>query len=145
MPVMRPSTLAAIALSTFSFAFLAPALRAEDGDKPKTEQHGGGGGGDKKEKPAGPKLFGIYAKMKTLSAEQRIKINEIHERALKAKREIEEKEKEEITALLTTENKTEIASIEEADKAKAKEREANRKKEGEAGGANAGGGDKKKE
>lgn len=91
---------------------------------------------DKEEKAKsvkGPRLFGYWAKMTTLSPETKIKIAEIHKKALDAKNEIEAREEAEILSLLNDEQKLELQKLKEEEAAarKAKKEPAG-KKDGES-------------
>src|SRR5262245_21877526 len=63
-------------------------------------------------KPAAPKLFAPYSKMKSLNDEQKSKIREIHRKVLAEIRDIEKKQGEEIAALLNDEQKKELSELE---------------------------------
>lgn len=114
----------AMALGLTSSIAVLPSF-AEDKpaeEKPAAEKK------DKKE-VKGPKLFGIWAKLTSLTAEQRIKIDEIHKAALAEKRKIEEKEEADISGVLTPEQKVELQGIKDAESAARKAKDAEKKKE----------------
>ena len=73
-------------------------------------------------RPAGPRLFGAYEKMPSLSPDQRDKIHEIHRKFLADQHELERKETDDISALLSDDQKKELQEIEEKTMATAKER-----------------------
>lgn len=58
-----------------------------------------------------PRLFGVWAKMGSLTPEQKQQIGAIHKQALADKKAIEEKEQADIMALLTPEQKAEVEKI----------------------------------
>jgi Spy/CpxP family protein refolding chaperone len=71
------------------------------------------------EKPKAVKVNSPWSKIKSLSDDQKQKIHEIHAKALADIKEIRTKETADITALLTDDQKTELAKI-QADSAKPK-------------------------
>ena len=92
-------------------AFLAPAY-AEDAPAEKSEPTA---------KPVkGPRLFGIWAKLPSLTAEQKIKIADIHKATVAEVKRLEAQEEADITALLTDEQKLEVQAIKEEAAAKRK-------------------------
>lgn len=109
-------------------AILAPATRvhAEDPATDKKEEKK-----DDKAKTAvkGPRMWGIWAKLTTLSPETKIKIKEIHDKALDEKKAIDNKEEADILALLSDEQKLELQKVKE-DEAAAKKAMADKKKDG---------------
>lgn len=91
-----------------------------------------------KKEVKGPKLWGQWAKLTSLTPEQRIKIDEIHKKMLAEQKKLAEQETADITALLTDEQKVELQAMKEADAAAKKAKDAERaaekaKKEAEAG------------
>lgn len=77
-----------------------------------------------KKEVKGPKLWGVWAKLASLTPEQKIKIKEIHEKALAEKRKIEEQEETDIMALLTDEQKLELQKNKEEEAAARKAKDA---------------------
>ena len=103
--------------------------RAEDApDAPKVEK---AEKAEKAEKPAAkpktPKLFGPWPKLATLTDEQKIKIDEIHKASLEEQKKIREKEEQDILAVLTPEQKAELAALAEKEKADRAAKEAEKK------------------
>ena len=108
--LIKPFALA-LALGTLSSTpFLAPAV-AEDA--PATQPA-------EKKQSKGPRVTGIWARLQSLTAEQKVKIAEIHKKSLADQRKIEAQEEADITALLTDEQKVELAAMKEEDAAKRK-------------------------
>lgn len=69
----------------------------------------------------GPRLTGIWAKMGSLTPEQKLQIGTLHKQALLDKKKIEDKEEADALALLTPEQKAEYDKLtEEATTAKKK-------------------------
>lgn len=117
----------ALALGLTSSVAVLPSF-AEDkpeGEKPAAEKK------DKKDakEVKGPKLFGYWGKLTTLTPEQKVKIDEIHKAALAEKRKIDDKEEADITAVLTAEQKVELQGLKDAEAAARKAKEADKKKE----------------
>jgi Spy/CpxP family protein refolding chaperone len=84
-------------------------------------------------KPAGPRLFGPYEKMSSLSSEQRDKIHEIHRKFLADQHDLEHKEMDDISALLNDDQKKELQEIQDKASADAKSR-STAKKDGSTSG-----------
>ena len=78
-------------------------------------------------KPAGARLFGPYEKMSSLSSEQRDKIHEIHRKFLADQHDLERKEMDDISALLSDDQKKELQEIQDKTSAAAKERSGAKK------------------
>ncbi len=90
-------------------------------------------GTNKESTPATPaasttKLVKPWGDLKTLSEEQRVKIEAIHKKALAEINTIEKKEKEDITALLTDANKSEIKDLADQKKKAAAGKKVDEKK-----------------
>jgi len=133
---VRIATASIVAALLLNAGFM-PAARAEESPKePATEakehKHD-----EKKEnkkddkKIAGPKMWGVWKKLASLTPEQKVKMADIHDQALAAKRKIDDQEELDLMAVLTDEQKVELQKIkEEADaKRKAKEGEKDKKKD----------------
>ena len=73
-------------------------------------------------KPArkGPRLVQPWSKMESLTDEQKVKIAEIHKKAVADKKQIEEREREDIMALLNDEQKSEVTAMMEKSTAERK-------------------------
>ena len=83
----------------------------------------------KEKKVAGPKMWGIWRKFTSLTPEQKVKMAEIHEKALAEKRKIEDQEEADLLAQLTDEQKVELQALKESDAAKKKAKDADKKKD----------------
>ena len=107
----------ALAASIFS-GFLGGSLIVRAGDAPTTEPS----------KHTGIRLEQPYSKISDLTDDEKAKIEEIHKKALAELKAIRDKEDEDIRAVLTDDQKTELDKIlaEKRDKAaeKAKEKKA---------------------
>lgn len=109
-------TLAAVAaLGIGASVFTAP-VRAEEEkpkeEKPKVEKP--------EKKPMGPRLTQPWSWLTSLTDEQKTKINEIHKKSVEEQAKLREKEEADITALLTDEQKKELAAKKEEEAAKKK-------------------------
>ena len=80
-------------------------------------------------KPKPVRLVKPWNQIGSLSEEQKTKIADIHAKKLAAVREVEKKERADIIALLTDEQKAEVKKVEDAEMAAAKERGAAQSKE----------------
>lgn len=89
-----------------------------------------GAGQDKEERPKA-RLVKPWSQMTTLSVDQKEKITQIHADANEAMRKIRERERADIMALMTEENKTELTALMETDRAEQKARAAQRRLEGD--------------
>lgn len=81
----------------------------------------------KSDKPKTVRLIQPWNKLSTLTDEQKAQIQEIHQAALKEEKAIKEKEKSDIMAILTGEQKTELETMLENDAARKKARAAEKK------------------
>ncbi|QOV87933.1 hypothetical protein [Humisphaera borealis] len=102
--MMTRNILAALALGS-AFAFSGVSFAADKDAKPAEAKS--------------VKLVKPWADLKTLSDDQKSKIDAIHKKALAEINAIEKKEKEDITALLTDANKAEMKDLAEAKKKEA--------------------------
>ena len=81
--------------------------------------------GDKPKKASSARLTQPWSKISTLSDEQKTQIREIHAKAVAEKKAIDEKEREDILALLNDEQKAEAQKLlDEQKKPKAKEEDS---------------------
>jgi Spy/CpxP family protein refolding chaperone len=82
-------------------------------------------------RPAGARLFGPYEKLTSLTSEQRDKIHEIRRKYLADVHDLEHKQTEDITALLSDDQKKELQEIEEKTTAEAKTKAGAKKETGQ--------------
>lgn len=94
-------------------------VRAADEAKPASDapKAAKAGDGEKKEAKKPAKLTKPWSQLTTLSEDQSNKIREIHAKALAEQKAIDEREKAEITALLTDAQKIELKSLADTDTA----------------------------
>ncbi len=114
MSLIKPLALA-LALGIASPVLTNTAFAEDAAEKPAKQE---------KKEVKGPKLWGAWAKLASLTPEQKIKIKEIHEKALAEKRKIEEQEETDIMALLTDEQKVELQKNKEEEAAARKAKDA---------------------
>ena len=115
MSLIKPLVLA-LALGITS-PILTHSARAEEAPAEKTAK-------EEKKEVKGPKMWGVWAKLASLTPEQKIKMKEIHEKALAEKRKIEDQEEADIMALLTDEQKLELQKNKEEEAAARKAKDA---------------------
>ncbi|GIW75906.1 MAG: hypothetical protein KatS3mg104_0975 [Phycisphaerae bacterium] len=99
------------------------------------EQGPAGSAASDKEKvssEAGPKLWGVWAKLTSLTPEQKVKMRQIHDNALAEKRKIEQQEEIDLLAVLSDEQKQELQQIKESISAAKKAKEADKAKKSDA-------------
>jgi Spy/CpxP family protein refolding chaperone len=108
-----------LALGIGSAAWVVPALAVEEAPAKEVKT-------EPKKEVKGPKLWGPWAKLESLTAEQRIKIDEIHKKTLAEQKKLADQETADITALLTDEQKVELQAMKEADAAAKKAKDAER-------------------
>lgn len=77
---------------------------------------------------AGPKLWGIWAKLTSLTPEQKVQMRQIHDNALAEKRKIEQQEELDLLAVLSDEQKQELQRLKESISAAKKAKEADKAK-----------------
>ena len=111
MRSMGKFSAAALVTACLSAAFV---FADEPTTKPAKESHG-------------PRLIKPYAEMKTLTADEKEKIADIHKKAREAISSIEEKEQDDIKALLTAEQKAELETLQDSKKVKSKGKAADKK------------------
>lgn len=80
----------------------------------------------------GPKLWGVWAKLTSLTPEQKVKMRQIHDNALAEKRKIEQQEEIDLLAVLSDEQKQELQQIKESISAAKKAKEAEKAKKSDA-------------
>jgi len=120
-----------VAAGTYSIAIADDAA----GNKPKPEK--------KDKAPKAPKLTKPWSDLSDLSDDQKSRISDIHKKAVDEMKTIQERERQDIMAVLTEEQKAKISQLEQEEAAKKKEAAAAKKKEMSGGGG--GGGEKKKD
>lgn len=72
----------------------------------------------------GPKLWGVWAKLTSLTPDQKLKMRQIHDNALAEKRKIDQQEEIDLLAVLSDEQKQELQRIKESISAAKKAKEA---------------------
>ncbi len=115
-----------LALGMGSSALIAPAFAEDAPAKAKEEKK------EEKKVVKGPKLWGVWDKLASLTAEQRVKIDELHKKNLAEKRKLDDQEEADIMAVLTDEQKVELQANKEAAAAEKKAKDAEKAKEKEA-------------
>jgi Spy/CpxP family protein refolding chaperone len=118
-----------VAAGTYSIAIADDAA-----GKPKPEK--------KDKAPKAPKLTKPWSELSDLSDDQKSRISDIHKKAVDEMKAIQERERQDIMAVLTEEQKAKISQLEQEEAAKKKEAAAAKKKEMSGGGD---GGEKKKD
>lgn len=82
---------------------------------------------DGADKPRSRRLVKPWSEMTSLSDEQKGQIIEIHQQALEDRKAIDRREREQIVALLTEEQQTELRDLEDKKAAERKAKEAEKK------------------
>ena len=112
---------------------LTLALRADNAAAPAADkQEAKEAKAEAREAKKEVRLTQPWRRLSNLSEDQRVKIAEIHKKAIADIKEIEAREREEIMALLSEEQKTELKTLLDTESAERKMRAAERKKSGEA-------------
>ncbi len=121
----------ALVLGIGSAGFVTPAFAEDMGaaDKPEKKETEKPAKKEEKKEVKGPKVFGIWGKLSSLTAEQKIKIKEIHDKFLEDRKKLEQQEEADIAALLTDEQKLELQGIKEEEAAKRKAKDVEKKSE----------------
>jgi Spy/CpxP family protein refolding chaperone len=101
-----------VVIGVMALSLTGVALRAADEQKPadsadKTEKKE-----EKKASSGGGRLVQPYSKMTTLSDDQKQKISDIHKDFNAQRKELDKKEREQIMALLSDEQKKEVEKLE---------------------------------
>ena len=105
------------------------ALRADNAAAPAADKQEAKEAKEAKAKEV--RLTQPWRRLSNLSEDQRVKIAELHKKAVADIKEIEAREREDIMALLSEEQRTELKTLMETESADRKMRAAERKKTGE--------------
>ena len=109
---MKRSIAIAMLLAAFVAAGSYHVIADEAGDQPKPEKK------DKSAKKA--RVTKPWSELSSLSEDQKARITEIHQKAVDDIKEIQEREKQDIMALLTEEQKAELTEMDAKKKAEKK-------------------------
>jgi hypothetical protein len=102
---------------------------ASDVDKPKSEKAEKAAKADKPEQPKTYRLIAPYNKLPSLTDEQQERLKAIHGRYLEQIKVLQQQEKDEMMAVLTDEQKSELQQIDEQEKAARKAQAAEKREQ----------------